>query len=62
MDFDVNRENFEKIINSYKDYIKLYRLINNGSIEGITPFDEFYWRFSFTVRYQDSTEISTVAN
>ena len=58
--FDVNREQFDKIIESYLNYVVLYKLINNGSIQGVTPFDTFYWRFTFHDKYQDPERITAL--
>lgn len=62
MQYEVNRENFNKIVKSYREYVELYRLINGGSLEGATPFTDFYWRYSFFVKYQDVTIISSDSN
>ena len=51
--YEINRENFEKIVKNYEDYVDLYLLINGGSTEGITPFSTFYWRFTYGVRYAE---------
>lgn len=51
--YDSSRVQFNKITEAYKNYIALYRLFNNGSIEGATPFSTFYWRMTYYVRYGD---------
>ncbi|NRA65798.1 MAG: hypothetical protein HRU19_15010 [Pseudobacteriovorax sp.] len=60
MSFDTQRENFNVILESYLSYVALYKLVNNGSIEGVTPFDKFYWRFTFFVKYQNPERISAL--
>lgn len=56
--YDSSRVQFNKITESYKSYIALYRLFNNGSAEGATSFSVFYWRSTYYVRYGDG-EIMT---
>ena len=51
--FQGDRKNFLKLVQRYNGYVELYALLNNGSKEGITPFEEFYWRFSYQVKYDD---------
>ena len=58
--FDAHRENFNIIVESYLNYVALYKLINNGSIDGVTPFDQFYWRFTYYQKYQDPERISAL--
>jgi hypothetical protein len=49
--YESKRIIFAIIEKKYKEYIALYKLINNGSIEGITPFDEFYWNYTYYSKY-----------
>ena len=51
--FESSRNVFDSIVRKYNDYVDLYVFFNNGSAEGVTPFDEFYWRFSYNVKYED---------
>ena len=60
MSFEVHREHFDLIVESYLNYVSLYKLVNNGSIKGVTPFDVFYWRFTYFVRYEDPERISAM--
>lgn len=55
--YDTNRENFEKLLKKYQDYLQLYATFNNGSIEGATPFQVFYWRFTYHIRYEDPQRV-----
>lgn len=52
--YEVRREQFDKIAKRYKEYVILYRKINAGSLEGLTPFDEFYWRFTYYQKYEEA--------
>jgi hypothetical protein len=52
--YEVTREHFDRLVKRYHEYVKLYRTLNNGSIEGITSFESFYWRFTYLVKYQDT--------
>lgn len=57
MSFEVRRENFEKLLKKYNEYVELYRLVNNGSIDGVTSFDEFYLRLTYYDRYSNALKI-----
>ncbi len=52
--YNSSRVAFDGILKKYKEYIEIYKVFNNGSVEGATPFGEFYWRFSYYVKYQDA--------
>ncbi len=56
--YDSSRVQFNKITEAYKSYIALYKLFNKGSVEGATPFNEFYWRMTYLVRYGDGDVVS----
>lgn len=51
--YENQRVIFDQIARRYKEYLRLYQAVNNGSIEGITTFDEFYWRMVYYSKYQD---------
>lgn len=40
--YETSREEFQKIVRQYKEYLHLYRFFNGGSTKGVTPFDLFY--------------------
>ena len=42
---------FELVLKKYKEYMDLYKAINNGSIAGATPFDQFYWDYTYYSKY-----------
>jgi hypothetical protein len=42
---------FNIILKRYKEYLELYRAVNNGSIAGVTPFEDFYWHYTYYSRY-----------
>jgi hypothetical protein len=42
---------FDLILKKYKDYLDLYKSINNGSIVGATPFDQFYWDYTYYSKF-----------
>ena len=46
------REQINRIFEDYENYVALYLLCNNGSKEGITPFDEFYWRQIYVYKHE----------
>jgi len=41
--YETRRENFNKIVAQYKEYLHLYRYFNNGKTAGAAPFYKFYW-------------------
>jgi hypothetical protein len=49
--YENKRVVFAIIEKKYKEYIALYRLVNNGSAEGITSFDDFYWHYTYYSKY-----------
>ncbi len=51
--YENQRVVFVKIEKAYKGYLELYKLINNGSLEGATSFDIFYWRMVYYSKYHD---------
>jgi hypothetical protein len=51
--FDGEKKEYKKIVKRYNDYISLYAMCNQGSTAGATPFEEFYWRFSYIIKYDD---------
>jgi hypothetical protein len=34
-----------------KDYLFLYKMVNNGSLKGATTFEDFYWHYTYYSRY-----------
>jgi hypothetical protein len=59
---DITYENqrvvFDVILRKYKEYVALYKLVNNGSLQGVTGFDDFYWRMTYLAKYQDTRTVS----
>ncbi len=51
MTYENKRVIFTKIVKKYQEYVQLYRDVNNGSIEGVTPFEDFYWQYTYYARY-----------
>ena len=51
--YENQRVVFDVISRKYKEYLRLYQDVNGGSIEGITTFDEFYWRMVYYSKYQE---------
>jgi hypothetical protein len=49
--YENQRVVFDQIVRKYKEYLELYRSLNNGSHEGVTGFDEFYWRMTYFSKY-----------
>ena len=60
MAYESRREVFEKILKKYNDYVDLYVKITGGSREGVTPFDEFYWRFTYYQKYEEAAKANSL--
>jgi hypothetical protein len=58
--YGTSRQHFNKILEAYLNYVALYKLFNSGSIKGVTPFNVFYWRMTYHIRYENSENISRV--
>ena len=54
MSYENQRVHFEKIVIHYKEYVKMYRILNRGSVEGITPFAFFYWQTVYFSKHDGS--------
>ncbi len=54
---EVTREHFDKLLKKYEQYCDLYRYFNGGSLDGVTPLGEFYWRLTYHVKYQDPSKV-----
>ena len=55
-----SRQHFNKVLDAYLNYVALYKLLNCGKVQGVTPFNVFYWRMTYHVRYENSENISRV--
>lgn len=53
MGYENQRVIFDKLVKKYEEYVILYKSINNGSIQGVSPFEEFYWRMVYWSKYSD---------
>ncbi len=62
MDYEIQREQFNRVLKSYMDYCALYKLINHGELEGMSDFAEFYLRFTYRVKYYAQNGISALGN
>ena len=58
--YENQRIHFNKIVEKYKGYIDLYKMINNGSAQGATNFGAFYQRMTYYTNYSDPTDITQV--
>ena len=56
--YENQRVLFDKLLKKYTDYLELYKAINNGSLKGATPFEQFYWRMTYLSRYHDRKTFS----
>ena len=45
--FENKRHEFELILDKYKGYCELYKLMNRGSLEGVTHFEDFYRMWTY---------------
>lgn len=44
---------FQRLKNMYLAYLKSYKELNKGSIEGATPFGTFYVLMTYSSKYND---------
>jgi hypothetical protein len=56
--YSSSRVHFTAITEAYKNYVALYKLFNNGSTKGVTPFGDFYWRMTYYIRYGDGDTVT----
>ncbi len=49
---------YGKIKRRYNEYLKLYRLLGDGTTKGATTFDDFYWRFVYYTTYSDLSKFA----
>lgn len=60
--FENTRENFDKLKKEYEEYVALYKIFNNGSVDGLCSFAEFYWRITYLHKYNDPNVIQALGN
>lgn len=49
--------NYKNLQKKYDAYVDLYKFLNNGSTVGVTTFADFYWRFTYNVKYEDPSTV-----
>jgi hypothetical protein len=49
--YESKRIIFAIIEKKYKDYLFLYKMVNNGSLQGATTFEDFYWHYTYYSKY-----------
>lgn len=49
--YESKRVLFARLERKYKEYLNLYRMINNGSLKGATTFEDFYWNETYYSKY-----------
>lgn len=59
MAYENQRVIFNQILKKYLAYVELYRDVNHGSIEGVTPFYQFYWRFVYYSKYNNPKSVES---
>lgn len=52
--YESQRKNLDKFQKKYNEYVDLYKFFNGGSTLGVTTFEEFYWRMSYIMKYEDA--------
>ena len=58
--YGTSRQHFNKVLEAYLNYVALYKLFNGGKVQGVTPFNVFYWRMTYYVRYENSENVNRV--
>lgn len=59
MAYENQRVIFNQILQKYKEYVALYKAINNGSLAGLTQFGEFYWRYTYYSKYSNPRAVES---
>ncbi len=59
MAYENQRVVFTQILKKYLEYVDLYKVVNNGSIEGVTPFADFYWRYTYLSKYSNPRAVES---
>jgi hypothetical protein len=49
--YESKRVVFSTLEKRYKEYLKLYKILNNGSLEGASNFVDFYWHQTYYSKY-----------
>jgi len=49
--YESKRVAFAILEKKYKEYLNLYKMVNNGSIKGATTFEDFYWHQTYYSKY-----------
>lgn len=52
MMMESRREEFNKIVKMYRQYLALYKFFNHGYLEGATPFIQFYWIHHYIYKHK----------
>lgn len=55
--YENQRVVFDTILKKYNAYRALYKLVNNGSLQGVTGFDDFYWSTVYLTKYADPRSV-----
>lgn len=50
--YETKRENFDKLLKMYFEYLDLYRFFNGGKTGGETPFADFYWKYHYFYKHK----------
>jgi hypothetical protein len=56
MNYNTQRDNFNKVYKLYMDYLEIYRYFNHGTIRGCTNFRDFYWLHTYHIRSMSLTD------
>ena len=55
--FENKRQEFDLILEKYKGYCELYKIMNRGSAEGITHFEEFYRIWTYLSKKEEHSSV-----
>ena len=55
--YENQRVVFDVIYRRYMEYVQLYKDLNKGSLDGLTGFEDFYWRYVYLSRYSDASQV-----
>lgn len=50
---------YDSVKESYLSYLKLYKIMNKGSLKGATRFDKYYIYKTYYVRYMEPHRLAS---
>ena len=55
--FENTRSAFNIVLNKYINYCELYKMMNNGSLDGATKFEDFYRSWTYACSEEEHSSV-----